>query len=67
MTRALVAICSVSQRFAVDGASVAALDSIDLEIPYGQFVALVGPSGCGKSTLLSLVAGLRPPHIGGRF
>jgi len=64
VTRALVAIQGVSQRFGVDGASIAALDSISLEIPDGQFVALVGPSGCGKSTLLSLVAGLRTPTSG---
>jgi NitT/TauT family transport system ATP-binding protein len=64
VTRALVAIQGVSQRFGIDGASIAALDSISLEIPDGQFVALVGPSGCGKSTLLSLVAGLRTPTSG---
>ena len=64
MTRALVAIRGVSQRFGVDGASVSALEAIDLEIPDGQFVAVVGPSGCGKSTLLSLVAGLRLPTSG---
>jgi NitT/TauT family transport system ATP-binding protein len=59
-----VAIRGVSQRFGADGAGVAALDGIDLEIPDGQFVAVVGPSGCGKSTLLSLVAGLRRPSSG---
>ena len=64
VTRALVAVRRVSQRFGVDRAAVLALESIDLEIPDGQFVALVGPSGCGKSTLLSLVAGLRLPSDG---
>jgi NitT/TauT family transport system ATP-binding protein len=64
MTRALVAIRGVSQRFGTDGAAVTALESIDLEIPDGQFVSVVGPSGCGKSTLLSLVAGLRVPSSG---
>ena len=64
MSRPLVAIRGVSQRFGVDGASVSALERIDLEIPDGQFVAVVGPSGCGKSTLLSLVAGLRLPTSG---
>ncbi len=64
MTRALVAIRGVSQHFGVDGASVSALEGIDLEVPDGQFVSVVGPSGCGKSTLLSLVAGLRLPSRG---
>ncbi len=35
-----------------------AIDTVDLDIAAGQFVALVGPSGCGKSTLLRLLAGL---------
>jgi len=64
VTRALVAIRGVSQHFGADGASVSALEGIDLEVPDGQFVSVVGPSGCGKSTLLSLVAGLRLPSRG---
>ena len=64
MSRALVAIRGVSQRFGAGESGVAALDSISLEIPDAQFVAVVGPSGCGKSTLLSLVAGLRLPSSG---
>jgi NitT/TauT family transport system ATP-binding protein len=67
VTRPLVAIRGVSQRFGVDGASVAALKGIDLDIPDGQFVSVVGPSGCGKSTLLSLIAGLRTPTSGAVF
>jgi NitT/TauT family transport system ATP-binding protein len=64
VSRALVAIRGVSQRFGAGESGVAALDSISLEIPDAQFVAVVGPSGCGKSTLLSLVAGLRLPSSG---
>ncbi len=64
MTQSAVSVRAVSQRFAVDGQVTTALDAIDLEVPPGQFVALVGPSGCGKSTLLSLIAGLIRPSGG---
>ena len=40
------------------GQDVLVMDDFDLEIPAGQFVAIVGPSGCGKSTLLRVLSGL---------
>ena len=42
------------------------LRGIDLDIPAGQFVAIIGKSGCGKSTLLRLLSGLDAP-TGGSF
>ena len=40
------------------------LRGISLEIPRGEYVAIVGESGVGKSTLLNLIAGLDPPDRG---
>ncbi|MCK8783576.1 ATP-binding cassette domain-containing protein [Roseomonas sp. NAR14] len=40
------------------------LHELDLDVPAGQFLAIVGRSGCGKSTLLRLLAGLDRPDSG---
>src|SRR5437868_14273282 len=40
------------------------LHPLTLQIPHGQFLAIVGPSGSGKSTLLGLIAGLDAPSSG---
>jgi spermidine/putrescine transport system ATP-binding protein len=48
-----------------DGEAI--LNNLNLEIPAGQFFALLGPSGCGKTTLLRLVAGLEAVDSGRIF
>jgi putative ABC transport system ATP-binding protein len=40
------------------------LHPLSIQIPHGEFVAVVGPSGSGKSTLLGLIAGLDAPSSG---
>ncbi|HEY1505706.1 MAG TPA: ABC transporter ATP-binding protein [Stellaceae bacterium] len=47
-----------------DGAAVAAIGSVSLDVAPGEFLAIVGPSGCGKSTLLQVIAGLMTPSSG---
>src|SRR5687767_12060883 len=44
--------------------AISALQEIDLNVSYGEFVTVVGPSGCGKSTLLKLIAGFSLPSSG---
>src|SRR4051812_34131533 len=55
---------NLSVRFPLGNRTVCALDNISLDVPDGQFCAVVGPSGCGKSTLLRVVAGLSKPTTG---
>jgi putative ABC transport system ATP-binding protein len=54
----------VTKTFRQGDKSIMALDSIDLEVQQGQFLAIMGASGSGKSTLLHLMAGLARPDSG---
>jgi len=56
--RPYVDVAGVGKTYRRAGRETHALESIDLAIRSGEFLAIVGPSGCGKSTLLRIVAGL---------
>lgn len=50
--------------FALDGATINAVDKVSFQVKSGEFVALVGPSGSGKTTMLSILAALLTPTSG---
>ena len=60
----LVSIRNLSKTYQRGPEQVAVLHGLDLEIPRGDFVALMGPSGSGKTTLLNLIGGLDTPSGG---
>jgi len=60
----LVKVRGVDKIFKRGSEEIHVLGGLDLEIPRGEFLALMGPSGSGKSTLLNLVGGLDRPSQG---
>ena len=60
----LIKMQGVSKVFFTDELETHALDSIDLEIKKGEYLAIAGPSGCGKSTLLAILGLLDSPTEG---
>jgi putative ABC transport system ATP-binding protein len=61
---ALVEIRGVTKTYRRGGEVIEVLHGVDLDIPRGDFVALMGPSGSGKTTLLNLISGLDTPTAG---
>jgi putative ABC transport system ATP-binding protein len=60
----IVDVRSVRKVYHRDSQEITVLDGIDLQVPAGEFVALMGPSGSGKTTLLNLIAGIDRPTSG---
>ena len=60
----VVTATDVHRRYGKGDATVDALRGVSLEIPQGQFAAVMGPSGSGKSTLMHILAGLDLPTSG---
>ena len=61
---AAVDVQNVRKIYKRDALDIVVLDGINLQVPDGEFVALMGPSGSGKTTLLNLIAGIDRPTSG---
>lgn len=60
----LIEIKDVSKSYWRDKLEIPVLNSINLTVEEGEFLALMGPSGSGKTTLLNMIAGIDKPTAG---
>ena len=60
----LIACRQLTRQYTRGTNTITPLDALDLDIPPGDFLALMGPSGSGKTTLLNLLAGIDRPTSG---
>src|SRR6201987_2722701 len=59
-----VRLHGVSKTYGERVAAVHALQEVDLDIPAGEFAAILGPSGSGKTTLLNIIGGIESADSG---
>jgi putative ABC transport system ATP-binding protein len=64
MAGSLVEVRDLHKVFSRGGQRIDVLQGVNLDIPEGDFLALMGPSGSGKTTLLNLLGGLDTPSDG---
>jgi putative ABC transport system ATP-binding protein len=64
MAQSLVSVQNLHKVYHRGGERIDVLAGVSLEIPQGDFLALMGPSGSGKTTLLNLLGGLDTPTEG---
>ena len=64
MSEPIVEVVDLHKSFTRGSEQIEVLIDLSLEVPEGEFLALMGPSGSGKTTLLNLIAGLDQPSQG---
>lgn len=65
-TPPVIVLKKLKKRFGIGDAEHYAIDSINLTIQKGEFIAIMGPSGCGKTTLLNIL-GLLDTEVEGEY
>lgn len=60
----LIQLNNISKSYWRDSLEIPVLNNITMEVPEGEFLALMGPSGSGKTTLLNLIGGIDKPSNG---
>ena len=63
-SESLIRLEELNKVYRSDSVETTALNSINIDVKRGEFVAVMGPSGCGKSTLLNIVGMLDNPSSG---
>jgi putative ABC transport system ATP-binding protein len=64
MSETMIQCRGVSKSYHKGNTVVTPLEALDLDVPKGEFLALMGPSGSGKTTLLNLLSGIDSPTSG---
>jgi putative ABC transport system ATP-binding protein len=64
MSDPMIQCRGISKSYRKGSTVVTPLEALDLDVPRGEFLALMGPSGSGKTTLLNLLSGIDSPSEG---